>query len=448
MATFGSLGLTLLRYSDLVTARELRSAEELSAQVPTAEIPTYRQGKLSIGEHALAGALRFFARGTLQGENQGEAILRRYLLASLLTARVAERLLEDDSYKAWVFHHGIYVPQGLIGEVARSRGVHVVNWNPAYRKTCFVFSHGDTYHHTLMHEPTAAWEDLDLTPQLEGKLMGYLQSRWVGSQDWIWFHERPETDLRAIRRQLGIDPGRPVIGMLTNVVWDAQLHYPANAFPDMIDWVVQTIKYFGARPDLQLVIRAHPAEITGGVPSRQLIADVIHDTFPHLPANVTVIPAHSRLSTYAVMSLCDCAIIYGTKTGVELSSYGIPVIVAGEAWIRNKGISRDATSPEEYFRILDGLPFGRGLDERTTHRARKYAYHFFFRRMIPISFMQPQPGWPPYRLQVDSLDQLLPGRDRGLDVICDGILSGSDFIYPDETLHGESRSPFTQRSVM
>ena len=51
------------------------------------------------------------------------------------------------------------------------------------------------------------------------------------------------------------------------------------------------------------------------------------------------------MSTYALMSLCNAAIIYGTKMGVELTSVGLPVIVAGEAWIRNKGLTHDASSP-------------------------------------------------------------------------------------------------------
>ena len=60
-----------------------------------------------------------------------------------------------------------------------------------------------------------------------------------------------------------------MIGLLTNVSWDAQLHYPANAFPNMLEWLVRTCEYFATRPDLQLLIRVHPAEISGFPPSRQ-----------------------------------------------------------------------------------------------------------------------------------------------------------------------------------
>jgi hypothetical protein len=41
-------------------------------------------------------------------------------------------------------------------------------------------------------------------------------------------------------------------------------------------------------------------------------------------------------------------------------------------------------------------------------------------------------GWPPYELKFDRLDDVRPGRSLGLDVICDGILTGSQFIYPAE----------------
>jgi hypothetical protein len=310
--------------------------------------------------------------------------------------------------------------------------VRVVNWNPAYRKRCFIFSHGDTYHHTLMSEPADAWQDIPWSPAIETKLLGYLRSRWQGTQDWIWFHERPQLDRSVIAREVGIDPARPVIGLLTNVMWDAQLHYPANAFPSMLEWVLQTIGYFSRRPDLQLVIRVHPAEIRGTLVSRQPIVAEIRRAYPSLPANVFVVPPESPASTYALMDQCNAVIIYGTKTGVELTSMGVPVIVAGEAWIRDKGVTRDAASVADYVRILDELPLAGRMDEATVERARKYAYHFFFRRMIPVDCMEPTGTAPPFRVRLDGLESLLPGRMPGLDVICEGITHGTPFVFRDE----------------
>ncbi len=68
------------------------------------------------------------------------------------------------------------------------------------------------------------------------------------------------------------------------------------------------------------------------------------------------------------------------------------------------------------------------MSDKDILRARKYAYHFFFRRMIPLSFMEPTGKVPPYRINLPNLAGLSPGASEGLDVICDGILNRGDFI--------------------
>jgi len=216
------------------------------------------------------------------------------------------------------------------------------------------------------------------------------------------------------------------------VCWDAQLHYPANIFVDMLEWVFDTIEYFMKRPDLQLIIRVHPAEITAELPSRQRVVEEIQKRFGILPPNIFVVAPESKLNTYSLMEVCNAAIIYGTKTGVELTSLGIPVIVAGEAWIRNKGITVDPETKKGYYDVLDSLPFSNRMNEALIQRARQYAYHFFFRRMIPIEIIRPTKNAYSFSFNVNKLDELMPGRNVGLDVICNGILSGRDFIYEYE----------------
>ncbi len=428
------LGLIVHRYSNLLEETNFEEAESLGNTIPLSDIEGYTFDGIAVGEHALAGALRFFARASLENEPNGEAILRRYFKAALLTTWATRRLLQTYNFECAAFNHGIYVPQGVIGEVARASGVRVVNWNPAYRKQCFIFTHHETYHHQLIAEPTSNWENMPWTAKMEKRLMNYLKSRWLGTQDWIWFHESPEFDLEAIVQEIGVDFTKPCIGLLTNVMWDAKLHYPANAFPNMLSWVLQTIRYFEQHPELQLLIRVHPAEIRGSLRSRQPIIKEISKLFPTLPPNVFIIPPDSKVSTYAVMLQCNTILIYGTKMGVELTSKGIPVIVAGEAWIRNKNLTLDATSVEDYFQYLDRLPLSHRLDRETTQRARKYAYHFFFRRMIPLEFTTKAEDPSEYKLKTFALKNLMPSRSKGLDIICNGILNGTEFIYQAEII--------------
>lgn len=428
---YQQLELPIQKYSDFLNKSDIDELMNMALNFPLDKIHEYRWNEYSVGEHSYAGALRFFAKSDLSNEPYGEIILRKYFAAGLITSLVAERVLSQSEIKSASFHHGIYIPQGMMGDVSRKEGISISNWAVAYRKQRFIFSKGDTYHHTLMNEPVSTWENIQWTDELDNKLMEYLYSRWHGSWDWIKFHDRSVEDLDEVSKTLGIDFSKTCIGMLTNVAWDAQLHYPANAFSNMIEWIIETVEYFKNRNDLQLIIRVHPAELKGIV-SRQTVMGELKKAFTAIPGNVFMIGPESPFSTYAVMQACDSVIIYGTKTGVELSCMGIPIIVAGEAWIRNKGITLDAKNKDEYFSLLERLPLGKRLSPEEIIRAKKYAFHFFFRRMIPLSFMEPTNSFPPFRLSISNINDLLPHKDQGLDVICNGIVSGSEFVYPAE----------------
>lgn len=431
------LGLSVRMIGSPLGAVEFQDAKDL-ASVSGAALAQVTWRDIPVGAHALAGALRFFARSDLENEPHGEAILRRYVEASILAAAAYDRHLSEVRPDVLVAHHGIYTPQGLAVAVARSRGVRVVTWNPAYRRHCFIFSHDDSYHYTLMNEPAATWRDRPLSAEERDRTVAYLHSRRSGEGDWIRFHRDPGDRNGDVVAQLGLDPNKPLIAAYTNVFWDAQLHFPTNAFASQKEWLERTIAWFSGRPDLQLVIRVHPAEISGSPPSRQLAANVIAARFPQLPANVRVVGPESVLSSYALAERADAALIFGTKLGVELSAIGIPVIVAGEAWVRGKGFTHDASSPADYEAILARLPFGRRLDADMHELALRYAHHFFFGRMLELPFVEPVAGPRRFRVVINGAADLAPGRWPGLDVICSGILECTPFVA-DASMDSQSR---------
>jgi hypothetical protein len=281
----------------------------------------------------------------------------------------------------------------------------------------------------MINESISLWTDMPWSETHEIKIMDYLKSRWTGANDWISFQPNAELDHKIIANQLGLDLSKPIVGLLTNVIWDAQLHFKQSAFPSMLDWLFASIEYFIQRTDVQWVIRVHPAEIYGTVPSRQLALDEIAAHFGKLPDHIKLVGPDAKISTYSLMALSDAALVYGTKTALELACNGLPVVVAGDAWSRGKGFTIDVSSPEQYFQVLETLPLKDRLSQEQVTAARKYAYHFFFRRMIPVKALKPMKRFAPYKVEVDAIDELMPGYDPGLDVICDGILNGTPFVY-------------------
>jgi len=427
-SAFGPLGLPIHWLGELLGRGQSENAERIASEVRVEDFSGFKLNNLAVGEHALAGVLRYFARGDLESEPHAQRMAQMYLKSAILTIQAVTNLVESEQFDIAVFNHGIYVPQGLIAEVCRQQDVKIVTWNPAYRKNSFVLSHGDSYHHTMISEPTDSWTNMPWDHDSEREIVDYLNTRRHGTQDWIWFHDEPQEDASKIEKETGLDFSRPVIGMLTNVMWDAQLHYKSNAFSNMLEWVLRSIEHFSGRPELQLAIRVHPAEVRGSVPSRQPLVDEIEKAFPTLPSNVKLIPPESQISSYTLVENCDAVTIYNTKMGIEAACMGVPVIVAGEAWIRGKGFSNDADSPKEYFTILDGLPFKSRLDGVQLELAQRYAYHFFFRRMIPLEFITSDEGHK-YGLQLDRLSDFKIGNFAGLDTMCDGILNASPFNF-------------------
>ena len=61
---YSSLGFKVHRYGELVTDEEQKTADKISSEIPAAEIGGYKFNGMAVGEHALAGALRFYAKAT------------------------------------------------------------------------------------------------------------------------------------------------------------------------------------------------------------------------------------------------------------------------------------------------------------------------------------------------------------------------------------------------
>ena len=59
-----------------------------------------------------------------------------------------------------LLNHGIYVPHGIIAEIAKKEKIHFVVWCPGVRKKTFSFSPNDTYHRESIYENNSNWENI------------------------------------------------------------------------------------------------------------------------------------------------------------------------------------------------------------------------------------------------------------------------------------------------
>jgi hypothetical protein len=186
-----------------------------------------------------------------------------------------------------------------------------------------------------------------------------------------------------VRELLGLDE-RPVILLPTNVLGDSAT-LGLNLFTrSMTEWLQRLIPFLAERPDVQVVVRIHPAETWTVGPS---VAELIHQVLPHIPPHIHLVGSTEKVNTYDLMEIADLALVYTTTAGLEMATRGIPVLVSGRAHYRKKGFTLDAENWEQYFAALEkalaGLPRLR-LTEAERERALNYAYCFFAEYPLPF----------------------------------------------------------------
>jgi len=433
-SALAATGAPVHRLSGFNAPGDLQAALALAQRVPAAEIRSFRYKNVPVGDHAFSSTLRSTLRGVIDMNDEAELwVYRRHLASSILLTDRLNRLIDRERPDKVVGVHGVYLMHGTMVDVCKTRGIPTVIYGMPYRKGTVWFSHKETYHRSLVGEPTTLWDRGTFDDERRATIVDYLRSREVGGRDNVNYHPNPILDRRRVAEAIGLDPNKPIIGMFTNVIWDAQILYPSNAFENIFDWVFYTIDYFRSRPDLQLVVRIHPAETKGGYATRQPMYPEIMARYPELPANIFVLPAESDVGSYTLAEMSKACLIFGTKMGVEIAARGIPVIVAGETFNRGKGFTYDVETKAQYHALLDRateLPFN---PPEMVERALRFAHYLFFKKMMDLPLLgadlwRNARGSDERFYTFSSIDEIAAGRSKALDIICNGILEGGDLF--------------------
>jgi hypothetical protein len=156
-----------------------------------------------------------------------------------------------------------------------------------------------------------------------------------------------------ICEQLRLDAKKPTAVLFANVAWDSGVLGKGRAYPTMRDWLVDTVRWFGARPDWQLVIRAHPHEDMWG--SNETVRQTLSSVFDQLPENVRLVGPTDRINTYGLAPLANFGLVFTTTVGLEMALDGLPIVTAGRVHYAGHGFTMDPNSPEEYRKTLASL---------------------------------------------------------------------------------------------
>jgi hypothetical protein len=358
---------------------------------------------------------------------EGNEVVADFERSAAAVREAAERALDRFRPDVVFMVNGLFAGERVVRTLARERGLRAPTYEIAPRGGALYFSQEAA---APDHDTDRIWSavaDRPLRPDQDAALNRLLRDRARGLGAHESYFEAVEDDVEAIRAGLGLEPGRRVLSLFTNLSWDsAALHHDVG-FSSMLDWVEHAVRTAGGIDDCTLVVRVHPAERRWG--TRETVEEVLADRLGGaLPPQVRIVGPTNPLSSYVLLAISSLCLTYSTTVGLEAAVRGVPVAVAGRTHYRARGFTLDIGAPHELERAMRTLQEPVAGDR--LELARRYAFAYFFRAMIPFAPVDLAAGRP--RAVAVSSEQLAPGRDRRLDWICDRILDGQDFGLPDE----------------
>lgn len=421
-----------LRYRllrDLVSEQRNEQLRSLAWSIPADDLAEYEGDGVRLGRAALQTALRHWRRGTFEGTAEEEAVNRSMLHSAMLTLEAVKTLHEEAEIDVALFSHGLYASWGPALDFFKRQGVHVVTYGEQARKNTWVFAANDCCRLADISKPfKQRWANRQLTPQQRQRALDYLNSRADFRDDTLKLTYGSEVAQTEVLRRLGLRADRPVLTLFGNLLWDASSVGRDLIFDNILDWVFQTIRFIGDRPELQLLIKPHPSEALRG--TRQELAVEIQRAFPTLPSNVVVTSPRVDMNAPSIMQVTDVGLVHTSTVGMEMAIRGIPVIVSSWTHYRGYGFTFDPAGTAEYFDLLENPD---ALKQRMTEEQQELALKYFFVRCfcawLEIPIVKFDDRRAAYGWHFESLDALLPGRNTQLDFVCEGIRNRrGDFV--------------------
>jgi hypothetical protein len=339
--------------------------------------------------------LAWLARKTFNGapdprDPAARAELLKQLPLAFALVHAAERYFDAQQIDLIIANE----PNSTLGpfvDVAIARDIPVVQFIQPSRDDALVFKRLDRVTRRI-HANSVAPEVLDRltrepwTPQHQRALDEEFRRRYGGVWQ-IQARNQPGTvDMSAleIRDQLKLDPAKPTAVVFSHILWDATLFFGRDLFDNYSHWFVETVKAAAANPNLNWIIKLHPANLwkrkLAGVTDEQEELRLIRESVGELPDHVRLLMPQTQISTLSLFHTADVGVTVRGSVGYEMPCFGVPVVTAGTGRYSGLGFTLDHDDADQYLATLAQLHAVARLSPREAHLAKVHAYALLIRR--------------------------------------------------------------------
>src|SRR5262249_45409026 len=364
----------------------------LENRPPVSEIKDLKFRGVQVGKHALSIATRVLLRGQFDlNDSELRGIFSNHLADAIRSVLVAERFFDGHHVEKMLVRDAGYAPNGGIYEVGLLRGVDAIRMEMGQRRGCWLFKRYSlsTAGKALFSISEPTWEQLKDTPLTESQRKeldeNFAERYDPASLMDVNLYQAgkrvvPEDSVRA---RLGLDPRKKTALVFSHISWDASFFDGEDVYDDYEQWLVETTRAASANPNLNWVIKLHPANVfklkreDGVTEETEMIA--LRKLGP-LPEHVKILHADTEINTRALFPIMDyCLTVRGT-IGMETPCFGVPALTAGTGRYDGYGFTNDSRTREEYEEKLASLHTVAPVPPNQSELALRHAYWTLVRR--------------------------------------------------------------------
>ncbi len=425
---FDRLGLDYSYISELVSESETRELRGIADSVTLQNFRELRYNGLEVGSHLVSAMMRHTKGGSFEGLDD---LLKEYAFAVLVNAAASAKAIQSFRPDRIYMSHGIYADWGPALSEALNAHIPVTSYICCYLTGHFFFGTVSKHDETFLNISDESWEKIKqqkLTEKNIYRVEHFLDQRYMHNvtRDMHGLLKNYKGDREHFLQKYGLSKDKPVWGIMTHINWDAASDYFPMLHNSFDDWLHETIEAIWNITDVQWLIKIHPSEINDNPLTG--CQKYIENNFPELPGHIKILKMDDDISPLDFYSLLNGGVTVMGTGGLELALQGKPVILAGKAHYSGKGFTLDPETKDEYRELLAGASGIAMLDNNQNELAWKYGFTYFIRKQVPLL---PNVG-EDLHINFDVISKLIPGRNKYMDLICDRIIDGKDFIIPDE----------------
>lgn len=422
---FDAFGLPFYVQRDFATDDIFVEAKRIAHEQ---DIPAILNSDISgvpVGKIAWINLFHYFKGYPFELKEEKEAVFRRCVNSAVLITKLTNRLFDTYRPDVAVTVNGKFLQWAPFAIIAKQRGIPFVTWEDlSIIPSGVIFDYNDIAHEQQVDKIWAEESKEPISEAQRNQLREHFRF-WAEGKltPFAYYDETAIKDEEQIKESLGLRKGVPVVSLFPNVTWDSTSVGFDGAFESMFDWIFKTVAYAQRRPDVEFVVRAHPAE--------KKLPEMFHSTTPvckeilqryDVPENVKLIDPLNPISSYALASISNVVMTYTSTLGIEFALNGKRPWVAGNAYYAGKGFTLDLKSPSHMFDLLDKNQFDNRLTPEEIELAERFACLTRFRRVFPFPYLGAEKFDPP------DFNFMRPGGNPVIDDLCDRILNGKHFF--------------------